>query len=103
MQDVNLSEIEKGVPGFNFAGDTLGSLVSALLTYVLPLAGLILLLYLIMSGFQFMTSSGDPKAMEGAKQKLTNAVIGFVIVFGAYWLVQIVAGILGLENITSIF
>ncbi len=50
-----------------------------------------------------MTSGGDPKAVQSAKSKITNALIGFVIVFAAYWIVQLIASILGLEAITNIF
>jgi hypothetical protein len=81
----------------------IGNIVSALLPYLFSLAGLLLLLYLLFGGFQLMTSAGDPKKMQEAKGKLTNALVGFFIVFISYWLVQIVGTILGIEVITNIF
>jgi hypothetical protein len=50
-----------------------------------------------------MTSKGDPRAVEAAKSKFTYAIIGFVIVFMAYWIVQILGTILGIQAINSIF
>ncbi len=93
------------LPGFEFSGDqgNIGSIVSSLLNYLFPLAGILLLLYLIFGGFSLMTSGGDPKAVQGAKSKITNALIGFVIVFVAYWIVQILGTVLGIEAITNIF
>lgn len=77
----------------------LGAIISRLLPYIFILAGLMLFIYLIMGGFQLMTSGGDPKRAESAKGKITGAVIGFIIVFVSYWLVQILQVIFGLPKI----
>ena len=87
----------------DLGGTTLGNIVSILVTYLLPLAGLLLLVYLIFAGFQYLTSGGDPKKIEVAKQRLTSGIIGFIVVFISYWLVQLVAKVLGLTKITEIF
>lgn len=101
---LGLDEIQvEAMPGFKFAGGSIGDIVSGLVVYLFPLAGLLLLLYLLFGGLQMMTSAGDPKKMEGAKQKLTNALIGFIIVFTSYWIVQIVGKVLGIEIISEIF
>ena len=83
--------------GFEFADATIGDVFSKLLPYVFVLAGLLLFGLLIMAGFGFLTSAGDPKKVESAKGKLTNAVIGFVIIFVAYWLMQILEVIFNLK------
>jgi hypothetical protein len=92
-----------GVININKEDLNLGEIVSGLLPYLFAGAGLFLLLYLIFGGFQLMTSAGDPKKMQEGKGKLTNAFVGFIIIFIAYWLVQIVGTILGIEAITNIF
>ena len=43
-----------------------------------------------------MTSRGDPKAMQSAQAKITNATIGFVIVIFAYFLVALIGKIFGI-------
>lgn len=68
---------------------TLGGIISALIPYLFVFAGLLLFAYLIWGGFSFLTSGGEPKAMEQAKGKVTNAIVGFIIIFVAYWVVQI--------------
>ncbi len=76
-------------------GDIIGQVFS---TYIFYAAGIVLLVYLIISGFQFMLSRGDPKATQAAQARITNAVIGFVIVFLAFIIVQLIAQLFGLEE-----
>ena len=66
-------------------------------------AAVLLTLYLISGGFQFMVSGGDPKKVEGAKTKITNAFIGLFIVIFAFLIVQFMALLLGLDNLATLF
>jgi hypothetical protein len=102
MDESALKSIE-GETGLKFAGGNIGSIVSEILPYIFSAAGIILLLYLIYGGISLMLSQGDPKAMQAAQAKITNAVIGFVVVFLAYWIVQIVGKMLGIETFGNIF
>lgn len=82
----------------NLAGDlTLGEIISPALKIVYVLAGILLLVYLIMAGFQMMTGANDPKAKESAGKSITNAIIGFLILFVSYWLIQILEVVLGIS------
>ena len=90
------------IPGAG-SNPTIGGILSAAVPLVLAFAGLGLLLMLISAGYTFLTSAGDAKKMEQGKQRLTNAVVGFFIVFAAYWIVQLVGTMFGLESITSVF
>lgn len=89
--------------GFFYTGDTgIGAILSKAIPIVIGLAGLGLLLMLISAGYTFMTSAGDAKKMEEGKQRLTYAIVGFFIIFGAYWVVQIL-GIMFGKGITPGF
>lgn len=98
-----LPTVERGIIDINKPDLKLGDIVSGLLPYLFAGAGLLLLLYLIYGGLSLMLSRGDPKAVQSAKEKITSAVIGFIIVFVSYWLVQIVGKILGIETFSNIF
>lgn len=75
-----------------------------LVNIIFFVAGVALLFYLITAGLTMMTSRGDPKALEGAKARITYAIYGFVIVFTAYWIVQIVGMLLlGREGFKGVF
>lgn len=101
---IDLNAIEnEALPGFRFAGGNLGSVVSAALPYVFFAAGAVLLFMIISAGLTLMTAAGDQKAVAGAKQRLTHALVGFILVFLAYWIVQATGIILGLPDLLSIF
>jgi len=76
----------------------IGTLINLLLPTFFYGAGLALLIYLVFGGVQLMLSQGEPKAIEGAKNKITGAVIGFIIIFVAYWLVVLVGKLLGISD-----
>lgn len=75
----------------------LGEVITLLLPYLYVIAGLILFGAIIASGFQYLFSAGDPKKTAEAKGCLTNAIIGFLIIFISYWLIQIIEVIFHLD------
>ncbi|MBI3397615.1 hypothetical protein HY045_04020 [Candidatus Woesebacteria bacterium] len=82
---------------------TIGEIINTLLPYLFIFSGLILLLMLIYGGIQLMLSSGDPQKIKSAQSKITDGLIGFVIIFVSYWLVLIVGNVLGIDAIKNIF
>jgi len=80
---------------------TLGQFIGTVLPYIFGIAGIALLIYLIMGGFQLMVSQGDPKAVQGAQAKITNALLGFVIIIIAFFIMQLLGQLLGLGGGTT--
>lgn len=105
----NIKQFQGELPAFSFYDHNTGRFkdLSAIVNEIIPLlfafAGLILLLYLLWGGFSLMLSSGDPKAVEGGKAKITTALTGFVIIFVAYWLVQLLSLIFGINQVQGTF
>lgn len=89
--------------GYHANLNTLGGIVSAFLPYVFGLAGITLFLYFIWGGFTIMMSKGDPKATAAGKDRITRAIVGFVIIFAAYWIVQILGLVFGISQFKNIF
>jgi hypothetical protein len=50
-----------------------------------------------MGGFELLTSGGDPEKAKKAQERITSALIGFLIIFLAYWLTQILEVIFGIS------
>lgn len=75
--------------------------VSLFLKIAFVLAGLILLFFFILGGIGMISSAGknDPKTTEQAKQTITSAVVGFIVVLISYWIVKLIGLIIGLPNI----
>ena len=94
--------------GFSVTGPATGftdiaSVINKILQYVFVFAGMGLLLMIISAGFSMLTSAGDSKKLDAAKQRLTNAVVGFIIILTAYWVTQIAGNIFGITQITESF
>jgi hypothetical protein len=84
--------------GFKFDGNSkIGDILSALLPYIFVIAGLTLFILLIIGGFGLLTSAGSPDKVKAAQGKITSAIVGFVIIFVAYWLMRILEIVLGLN------
>lgn len=78
--------------------DSLGGLVSKVLTFLLPLAGIILLFVLIWGGYDFMMSQGSPEKIKSAQAKITTGIIGFILLVFSYLLVRVISSIFGLNE-----
>lgn len=100
------SVIEQGLGGeYRFgSGTTIASFFNnGIINIIFFVAGAVLIFYVVTSGISMMTSRGDPKALETAKSRLTSAILGFVIVFTAYWIAQIIGALLGVPGFNGIF
>ena len=76
---------------------SLGEFVSQLLPNVYIIAGIILFFLFIFGGFSIITSAGNPEKQQQGQQALTAAIIGFVIVFTSYWIIQIIELLTGVK------
>jgi len=57
---------------------------------VLGLAGIVLFIMLILGGFSYITSGGDPKKVESARNTLTYAIGGMIFIALAYLLLKFI-------------
>lgn len=94
---------EFGSPFGVSGGSTLGDLVSLVVKLGFVLSGLLILFFVIFAGFQMVVGAGsnNPEATKKGQQAATSALIGFVIVFVAYWIVRIIELITGFRFITG--
>ena len=61
--------------------DSVQGVVKALIQVAFMAAGIVAVIYLIIGGFKYVTSSGNPEAIESAKGTIVNAIIGLIIIF----------------------
>lgn len=66
----------------------------------LGFAGIGLFIMILVGGFKFITSGGDPKAAGAAKQTLTFAIVGMVLIACSYLIIKIIGQFTGVTNIT---
>jgi len=67
-------------------------IVAAFIEILLRLAGIAAVAYVIMGGFQYVTSQGEPDKASKARSVIMNALIGLVIAISATILVTYIAG-----------
>lgn len=72
-------------------------LITMVLPYLFGIAGIILILNIIVSGYQMMTSAGEPKTMQAAQGKITSSIIGIVIILISFWIVNLIMNFFGLD------
>jgi len=75
--------------GLKGGNDTLGGITGNILPLVLTVAGIILFGMLVAGGFTMLAGAADKEAQEKGKKMLTSALAGFLIIFLAYWIAQI--------------
>ena len=82
-----------------------GSLISILLKNIYVVAGILLFVLLLVGGFSIISSAGggDPKKTAQGQKAITSAIIGFLIIFASYWIIQIIQYITGLEILKPTF
>ncbi len=90
---VNINQVFEPAQKF----PTFGSLVSVLLPNLYILAGLVFLALLIFGGFGLIMGAGqdNPQQAGKGKQAITAAVVGFILIFVSYWIIQIIERITG--------
>lgn len=71
---------------------TLSGVVSFFLPKILILGGVIFFILIIVAGVGVLGSAGssDAHAQEKARGFLTYSIIGLIIMFSAYWILQII-------------
>ena len=57
-------------------------------------ATLLAVIFILISGIQWITSSGDPDKISSAKKKLFYSIVGLVVVAGAFLIFNIVGSTL---------
>ena len=87
---------KKGVfnPDGNFS---VAVFINEALNFIFPLAGLILFVMIVWGGFEMLTGAASKKNLDAGKQRVTAAIVGFLLLFCSYWIIQIVEQITGVN------
>lgn len=100
MFAINIGEIPLGT-GKNISESypDPASLITIIVRNGLTIAGIIMLVLIIAGGFMMIASagSGDQKQAAQSRSMITGALIGFLVIFLSYFIIQIVEVITGLD------
>lgn len=78
-------------------GDKLNAVISSILGFLTILAGIYFLFQFIIAGYQWISSGGDKNNTQAAQDKITNSLIGLIIVVMAWVIIGVIGKIMGLD------
>lgn len=76
---------------------TPGSIITRVLQFAFPIAGVILFVMIVWGGFEILAGANEKKSLDAGKQRVTAAIVGFLILFCSYWIAQIIEFIFGIS------
>lgn len=86
---------------FKFEGNApftnLGKLLGNLLFLLFAFAAMLAFIFIVIGGIQWITAGGDKVAAQAARDRITSAVIGLIIVVAAFAITLIIGTVLGVN------
>ncbi len=86
-----------GSGGTSQGGTVLGKLISGLVGALFVAGFLLTFMMLIIGGIQWITSGGDKQALEKARNGITNAIMGLIIVAASFALMTLIGKFFGID------
>lgn len=75
----------------------LGGIIQSILMIAYFAAGVFFIFQLVVGGIAWTSSGGDPKALDAARGRITNAIVGLVIVAAALAITLLITSIFGIN------
>lgn len=94
---------KQGIQGAEYHGNTdggFGIFFGNILTVAMTLAAILVLAFLIWGGIEWITSAGDKSKAESARNRITSAIVGLVILAAATAIFLVVEQFLGIDVLT---
>lgn len=81
----------------NIVNFNITQLIRFAITAVLAVAGIIFFFMLVLGGIKWIMSGGDKGNTEAARNQITAALIGLIIVFSAWAIISLVDNLFGIS------
>ena len=75
--------------------------ISAIIGFMTIAAGIWFMFELLFSGYEWISSGGDAKKLEKARERMMNGFMGLLIIVGAWALLAIVGQFLGYDILVT--
>ncbi len=79
-----------------------GGIVGSVIQLVFVVAVVFALFYLIYGGFRWLISSGDKAQVSAAREHIVAAVIGLIIIFLSYFILNLILGFFNVGNLSNL-
>ncbi|CAN5297537.1 hypothetical protein BH10PAT2_BH10PAT2_0130 [soil metagenome] len=81
---------------------TPNDLVQKLLSIIMVIGIILVFAYLVLGGIEYITSGGEKGKTESARNKITSAVIGLIILASSYAILSIVLKFIGYNSANGV-
>ncbi len=78
-------------------GGDFTSVIGSVIQILFIIAVVIAIFFLVWGGIKWILSNGDKAKIESARGTIIGAIIGLIFVFLSYFLLQLVAGLFGID------
>jgi cbb3-type cytochrome oxidase subunit 3 len=103
VNQITLTPGSAGGTDFSHLGSiTVPGIISAAITLILIVAAIIFFFMLVIGGVRWILSGGDKGQTEAARNQITAALIGLVIVFAAWAIATLVGTLFGINVFTNL-
>ena len=86
----------------NLTTANFGGLIGTVIQFIFVIAIVAALLYLIWGGFKWITSGGDKTAVSQARDHIIAAIIGLIVIFLSYLIINLLLGLFNIGNLNSV-
>lgn len=74
-----------------------GSLINNILPNVYIAGGVIIFFMILFGGFTIIANAGNKDKIADGSKTITSAIIGLLVLFGSYWIIQIIQVVTGVS------
>jgi hypothetical protein len=100
LADVTSNVLPNSLSSTANPASALSHLLNTLILLILVIGGITFVFMLLFGGYQWITSGGDKEGLAKAKNRITHAVVGLIILFSIFALLSLFGDFLGI-NLTS--
>ncbi|MEI6690690.1 MAG: hypothetical protein WCL07_02995 [bacterium] len=80
---------------------SLNVLFNSILPNVYIAAGLVIFFMILLGGFTIVSSANDTHKIQEGQKIITSAIIGLVVVFASFWIIQLIQVLTGIQITNS--
>jgi len=84
-----------GTSGRLTGATSLQYLIAGIMIILLYFAGIVAIVFVIIGGYQYVTSAGNEEQAEKGRKTLINAIIGIIVVVLAYTIINVIVNLVG--------
>ncbi|OGG09501.1 hypothetical protein A2154_02275 [Candidatus Gottesmanbacteria bacterium RBG_16_43_7] len=84
-------------PDYQVGATVVGQIIGAVIGMLLIFAFILTIFFILTGALSWITSSGDKAQLESARNKIIHALIGVIIIFAVWAILNIVGPFLGID------